>query len=127
LVARVGRNFPNIGIELDIAHLPLMREELVSSIQRSAKWLKRVHLGNCVMKDTADPFYGDRHPPVGYPGGEIDVPQLQTALRALLDVGFLSMGKRGDVVLELNPFPGKSEDESVRDNLSRVMRAWEQV
>ena len=127
LVERVARNFPNIGIELDIAHLPLMREELVSSIRRSAKWLKRVHLGNCVMKDTADPFYGDRHPPVGYPGGEIDVPQLQTALQALLDTGFLSTKTRGDVVLELNPFPGKTEDESVADNFQRVNLAWQAV
>jgi sugar phosphate isomerase/epimerase len=127
LVERVARNFPNIGIELDIAHLPLMREELVSSIQRSAKWLKRVHLGNCVMKNTADPFYGDRHPPVGYAGGEIDTPQLQTALQALLDTGFLSTEKRGDVVLELNPFPGKSENESVTDNFQRVQTAWARV
>jgi sugar phosphate isomerase/epimerase len=127
LVERVARNFPNIGIELDIAHLPLMREELVSSIRRSAKWLKRVHLGNCVMKDTADPFYGDRHPPVGYPGGEIDVPQLQTALQALLDTGFLSTKKRGDVVLELTPFPGRSEDDSVVDNFQRVSLAWQAV
>ncbi|MDR0901636.1 MAG: sugar phosphate isomerase/epimerase [Opitutaceae bacterium] len=127
LVGRVARNFPNIGIELDIAHLPLMREELVSSIRRSAKWLKRVHFGNCVMKDTADPFHGDRHPPVGYPGGEIDTPQLRTALQALLDTGFLSAEKRGDVVLELNPFPGKTEDESVADNFQRVNRAWQAV
>ncbi len=127
LVERVAQSFPNIGIELDIAHLPLMREGFASAIQRSSKWLKRVHFGNCVMKNTADPFYGDRHPPVGYPGGEIDVPQLVVALQALLDSGFLSKEKRGDVVLELNPFPGKSEDESVTDNFGRLSRAWAQV
>jgi sugar phosphate isomerase/epimerase len=127
LVERVAKNFPNIGIELDIAHLPLMREELTSSIRRCGKWLKRVHFGNCVMKNTGDPFYGDRHPPVGYPGGEIDTPQLEIALRELLKCGFLSREKRGDVVLELNPFPGKSEDESVADNLARVEKAWRRV
>ncbi|OAM88530.1 TIM barrel protein [Termitidicoccus mucosus] len=127
LVDRVARNFPNIGIELDIAHLPLMREDLADSIRRSARWLKRVHLGNCVMKNTADPFYGDRHPPIGYPGGEIDVPQLEIALKELLKCGFLSKEKRGDVVLELNPFPGKSEDKSVADNLARVEQAWRRV
>ncbi|MDR2674282.1 MAG: TIM barrel protein [Opitutaceae bacterium] len=127
LVERVARVHPNIGIELDIAHLPLMREELAGSIRRCGRWLKRVHFGNCVMKNTADPFYGDRHPPVGYPGGEIDTPQLAVALRTLLETGFLSAEKRGDVVLELNPFPGKTEDESVRDNLERVMRAWARV
>jgi sugar phosphate isomerase/epimerase len=127
LVERVAKTHPNIGIELDIAHLPLMREDLADSIHRSAKWLKRVHLGNCVMKDTADPFYGDRHPPIGYPGGEIDTPQLQVALQALLDAGFLSKENRGDVILELNPFPGQTEDASVADNFRRVREAWENV
>ncbi|MDR2675169.1 MAG: TIM barrel protein [Opitutaceae bacterium] len=127
LVERVARVHPNIGIELDIAHLPLMREELVSSIRRCGKWLKRVHFGNCVMKNPADPFYGDRHPPVGYPGGEIDTPQLQTALQTLLETGFLSTENRGDLVLELNPFPGKTEDESVADNLARLHEAWSRV
>lgn len=127
LVERVAKNFPNIGIELDIAHLPLMREDIADSIKRCGKWLKRVHFGNCMMKDVADPFYGDKHPPVGYAGGEIDVPQLTTALQTLLDTGFLSKNKRGDVVLELNPFPGKTEDDSVIDNFQRLQSAWASV
>jgi sugar phosphate isomerase/epimerase len=127
LVERVAKNFPNIGIELDIAHLPLMRENFTRAIRHSAPWLKRVHLGNCVMKNTTDPFYGDRHPPMGYAGGEIDVPELTVVLQELLNVGFLSKASRGDVVLELNPFPGRSEDESVADNFKRVREAWQQV
>lgn len=127
LVERVARNFPNIGIELDVAHLPLMREGFTSAIKRSAPWLKRIHLGNCVMKDRADPFYGDRHPPMGYRGGEIDVPQLVEILQALFDTGYLSKENRGDTVLELNPFPGLSQDESIADNFRRVNEAWSQV
>jgi len=124
---RIGRDFPNLGIELDVAHLPLMGEGFASAIRRSAPWLKRVHLGNCVMRDSQDPFFGDRHPPMGYPGGEIDVPELVEILGTLREVGFLNRANRGDLILELNPFPGKSEDESVADNLERVNRAWRQV
>lgn len=124
LVQKLSREFPNIGIELDIAHLPLMGEDLVDAIKRSAPWLKRVHLGNCVKANRADPFYGDKHPPIGYAGGEIDVTQLVEVLRALREVKFLSPDNRGDLVLEFNPFPGKSEDESVADNLARLRRAW---
>jgi sugar phosphate isomerase/epimerase len=127
LVADVASDCPNFGLELDMAHLPLMREPFVSAIQRTARWLKRVHLGNCVMRTPADPFYGDRHPPIGYPGGEIDVPQLQEILSALLDVGFLQTANRGDLVIEMNPFPGRSVDDSVADNLKRVATAWAQV
>jgi len=127
LMERIGRDFPNLGIELDVAHLPLMGEGFASAIRRSAPWLKRVHLGNCVMRDSQDPFFGDRHPPMGYPGGEIDVPELVEILGTLREVGFLNRANRGDLILELNPFPGKSEDESVADNLERVNRAWRQV
>ena len=127
LAERVTKNFPNFGLVLDVAHLPLMREDFAGAIRRSAKWTKRVHLGNCVMRNPADPFYGDRHPPIGYPGGEIDVPQLEIILKAFLDSGYLSTKNRGDLVLELNPFPGKSEDESVADNIQRVKTAWENI
>jgi len=64
---------------------------------------------------------------MGYPGGEIDVPQLVEILSVLREVGFLDPENRGDLILELNPFPGRSEDESVADNLARVGRAWDQV
>lgn len=124
LVARLREEFPNVGIELDMAHLPLMREGFASAIQRSAPWLKRVHLGNCVSRDRLDPFYGDRHPPIGYPGGDIDVPQLVEILAALKAAKFLRRDNRGDLLVEINPFPGKSAEESVADNFRRVREAW---
>lgn len=127
LIEEVAADFPNFGLELDMAHLPLMREPFVSAIERSASWLKRVHLGNCVMRDETDPFYGDRHPPIGYPGGEIDGPELDKILTTLIDVGFLQSANRGDLVIEINPFPGRSVDESVSDNLNRVEASWARV
>jgi len=127
LVHRLRGEYANIGIELDVAHLPLMGEELASSIRASAPLLQRVHLGNCVRKNPNDPFYGDRHPPMGYPGGEIDEPELLVILAELRKIGFLSLKNRGDLIIEINPFPGLSEDESVADNMSRVRRAWASI
>lgn len=127
LVERVGKNHANIGIELDMAHLPLMREPFVGSIQMCGKWLKRVHLGNSVSKVKTDPFYGDNHPPVAYPGGNIDEPELIEILTALKDVGFLDKWNRGDLVVEMQPFPGKTVDETVADNFGRVEKAWAKV
>ena len=71
----------NLGIELDLAHVPLMDETFEHAIRTVAPYLRRVHLGNCVLKDPSHPRYGDTHPPVGFPGGEIDVPELVTILR----------------------------------------------
>lgn len=123
----LSKDVDNLGIELDMAHLPLMRETFAEAVHTTAPWLKRVHLGNCVMRDKTDRFYGDNHPPMGYPGGEIDVEQLVEILGLLLEVGFLNKENRGDLVVELNPFPGMSEEDSVKDNFKRLNEAWAQV
>lgn len=117
----------NLGIELDIAHLPLMNESFESAIRNVAPYLKRVHLGNCVLRDTRHPLYGDKHPPIGYPGGEIDVPEVTEALRALLDVGFLDAEHPGDLLIEMTPWPGRSVEETVQDGFQRLYDAWKGV
>ena len=117
----------NLGIELDVAHLPLMGEPFADAIRTVAPHLKRVHLGNCMLKDTSHPRYGDTHPPIGFGGGEIDVPEVTEVLRCLLDVGYLSAEQRGDLVIEMTPWPGKSVEETVSDSFARLARAWAAV
>lgn len=117
----------NFGIELDIAHLPLMGESFKDAIHNVRHHLKRVHLGNCVCADPKHPWYGDQHPPIGLDGGAIDVPQLAEVLELLLDIGYLSKDKPGALVLEIQPFPGKTVDETVEDNMSRLAEAWYRV
>ncbi len=127
LIESLQPEVDNLGIELDVAHLPLMGEPFDGAIRTVAPYLKRVHLGNCVLQDTSHPRYGDTHPPIGYPGGEIDVPQLTQILRSLLDVGFLNTDTRGDLLIEMTPWPGRSVAETVRDGFERVDRAWRMV
>jgi sugar phosphate isomerase/epimerase len=117
----------NLGIELDLAHVPLMGEGFAQAIRNSAPHLRRVHLGNCVLRDTSHPRYGDTHPPIGLPGGEIDTPELAEILTLLLEVGFLSNTERGDFVFEMTPWPGKSVEETVADTFSRLDQAWQQA
>lgn len=127
LAARVRERFPNFGLEVDVAHLPLMHEDFSQALQLAAPYLKRVHLGNCVSRKTDDPFFGDKHPPIGYAHGDIDVPQIAIILQTLHEIGFLHPDRRGDLVIEIKPFSHLSEDESVADNLGRVKKAWSQV
>lgn len=127
LAEKLNKDFDNFGFELDMAHLPLMFEPFDASIKACAPYLKRVHLGNCVLKDRHDPRWGDTHPPMGYAGGEIDTPELAGILQSLLRHGFLSKGKRGNLVIEMTPFPGKTVEESVRDNFERLHQAWSMI
>lgn len=123
----MSARFDNIGIELDMAHLPLMFEDFESSIRRCGKYIKRVHLGNCVLKDTSHPLYGDKHPPMNLPGGEIAEPELIRILSALLEVGFLSKENRKPLIMEMTPFPGKSVEYTVEKTKELLYRAWDKV
>ena len=117
----------NIGIELDFAHLPLMGDSFEYSIIRTSKYLKRVHLGNCIYKNINNPLYGDKHPPIGIKDGEIDVPELAVILKNLLKIGYLNKSNRGSLVLEMTPFPNQSVEYTVKDNFKRLEEAWKMI
>jgi len=127
LIESLGPEVDNLGIELDVAHLPLMGEGFADAIRTVAGRLKRVHLGNCVLADKTHPRYGDTHPPIGFDGGEIDTPETTEILRALLDAGFLNNQDRGCLVIEMTPWPGKTVEETITDNMARLSRAWRDV
>jgi len=124
LMDELSKEVDNIGIELDVAHLPLMGEDFTYAIKATGKYIKRVHLGNCVLKDKSHPLYGDMHPPMGFEGGEIDVPELVTILKALLEVGYLSKNKRNPLILEMTPFPGKTVEYTIAESFRRLDEAW---
>ena len=74
-----------------------------------------------------DPFFGDRHPPFGYPGGEIDVPELTVILRALLNAGYLGTQLRGTLVIETRPLPGDDVGQRAAEGLAKLDAAWRAV
>ena len=118
----------NIGIELDYAHLPMMYEDFEEATMICGKYIKRVHLGNCVFKKNPNsPLYGDLHPPIGIEDGEIDVPELVTILRSLLKIGYLDPENRKPLIMEMTPFPGKDQEYTIGETLRRLNEAWSQV
>ncbi len=127
LVQDVRKTNPNMAIELDMAHLPLMFEDFASSIARCAPYMNRVHLGNCVLRDRQHPLYGDNHPPMELEGGEIGKDELVVILQNLLDHGYLSEKNRKPLILEMQPFPGKSVEYTVERSMELLHRAWEEV
>lgn len=117
----------NLAIELDVAHVPLMGEAFSQAIETVAPHLNRVHLGNCVLKDRNHPLYGDKHPPIGYDGGEVGTPELTNILRCLWEIGYLDCRHRGNLVLETTPWPGRSVEGTVADGLTHIEEAWREV
>ena len=117
----------HIGFELDFAHLPIMGDGFEHSIFKTAPYLKRVHLGNCVLRNKNNPLYGDQHPPIGIEEGEIDIPELTVILKSLLKIGYLNKSRRGALILEVTPFLGKPVEYTITDNFKRLRKAWEMI
>lgn len=117
----------NLGIELDFAHLPLLGENFYDAIKNTSKYLKRVHLGNCVIRDPSSKWYGDKHPPIGIKNGEIDIEEIAGILSYLLEFGYLNKKNRGPLVLEMRPFDNMGQRETAEDNFKRLYKAWELV
>jgi sugar phosphate isomerase/epimerase len=126
-VLRVRERVPDLGVVLDINHVVLMGEPFRDVFPRCREHLKHLHLGNCILKDRSHLLWGGNHPPIGIEGGEIDVPQLTDLFRLLLEIGYLDREVRGMMSLEIVPFPGRSPEETIDDNLERLRAAWRAV
>jgi sugar phosphate isomerase/epimerase len=123
-VVRTRKQVPDLGVVLDINHLVLMGEPFRDAFLCCRDYLKHIHLGNCILRDRSHPLWGGSHPPIGIEGGEIDVPQLADLFRLLLDIGYLDRDRRGTMSLEIVPFPGRSPEETIDDNMKRLHEAW---
>ncbi|THF73595.1 sugar phosphate isomerase/epimerase family protein [Cohnella fermenti] len=145
VVERVRRlGLANIGLLIDMGHVPLQGETFGEALRAAAPYIGHVHLGSCIMRDPAHPLYGDNHPPWGDPQGENDVPEASRFLRGLLEVGYLKDGPGADtgqdaghcsedrtqlptVTLEMRPYTDRTERDSVERFLEKLDDAWSQA
>jgi len=118
---RVREQHARFGLVLNLGHLPLLGEDPPTAVQRSAAFLARVDISNCVVTR------GDAHPRFGVPGGEIGVPELVRFLRALVSVGYLSPGARNVVAFEIRPAPNEDPLDVIADSRRVLCEAWAQV
>ena len=125
LIESLQPEVDNVGIELDLAHLPLLGESFEHAFEVGAHYIERVHIGNCVIGDPAHTLYGDWHPPLGIEGGEIDVPELTDALHWAMETGFLSRKKRGALLLEILPPPDQPLETLIEDARRKLNEAWQ--
>ena len=126
LVDRVRETCPNIALELDIAHLPLMGEDIRGSILRCGQRIQRVHLGNCVLRDKSSRWWGDMHPPIGVDGGEIGLEELKCALSCLGEVGYFG-SERKPLILEMRAYDNMSAAETVERSFELLKTAWHEI
>lgn len=102
------RGCENIALMQDMGHIPLIGDSFDETLQKSKPYLKHIHLGNCVMRNSESVYYGDTHPPLGIEGGENNMPQLIDFTKALKEIGYIYNGSENTVTIEMQPYPGVS-------------------
>jgi len=104
---------PNVGLLIDLSHLPLLQETARVSVTLAAPHLIHVHAGNAFVRSPDDPAYGDQHPRFGYPGSVNNLVDLAEFIKVLDEAGYfdkkLPTG-RPVFTFEVKPVPGESSD-----------------
>ncbi len=115
----------NIGLTFDIAHSPQLEEDPVEALTLARDIVYQVHLGNTVVGDQANPFYGDRHPPFGVDGGVYGRRELSEFLAAARQSRLLS---RNTVMsLEIRTPEGQDPYQTLADARETLFAAWAQI
>jgi len=125
IARRVYPFFLDFGLTVDLSHLPLLGETAEDCVRTAAQYLRHVHVGNCVIRDTNHPAYGDKHPVFSIPEGENGVDELAAFLKALFDAGFIAEGKRNDVSFRIRPFGDQTPDDVITNAKETLDAAWE--
>jgi len=127
VASRVKEEAQNMGLTVDLSHLPLLGEEPEEAVSAASEHLIHVHIGNCVKRDTSHPAYGDKHPRFGIEGGENDVLSVHKFFQVLYYAGYFAkqLPTRLPVVgIEVKPMEGECP-EVVLANSKRVFKeAW---
>lgn len=104
----------NMGILLDMGHIPIMHESLESAVEKAAPYIEHIHLGNCVIKNKANPLFGDKHPCWGDVDGEYDEKDGARLLALLADAGYLTRGRPQTISFEMRPLVGMDANQTVQ-------------
>lgn len=111
-----SRGGTNLGLLVDMSHLPLLGEGFDEALAAAGRHLQHVHLGNCLLSDPSSELYGDKHPPLGYPGSEHDRADLARFVEALRRRGYLDR-PGASLSFEVRPRPGLTAAETLDEHL----------
>jgi len=117
---------PNMGLTVDLSHLPLLGETPAHALSAAGEYLLHAHIGNCILRNKQHPFFGDNHPRFGIPDGENGVPEVAEFIRQLRAQGFFSRAVptgRPVLTIEVKPMPGEDGDLV----LANAQRVWQQA
>lgn len=126
IAEQIRKEFPGFGIMYDLSHTPLLKEDPRDALIILKNYLVHVHIGNCVMKNSNHPAYGDQHPPFCIEDGENNVGKLSYFLICLLEIGYFSETKREKPIIsfEVKPMAGQNPKVVIAQSKRVFREAW---
>lgn len=118
-IRKLRRENVNIGLLLDMCHIPLMYETLESALKLGKDTLVHVHLGNCIIKNKNHLMYGDKHAPWDYPEGEYSSEDGVKFIKMLKEIGYFDK-ENATVSFEMRPIYGLDAKAS----LDKFVDVW---
>ena len=95
----------NFGLLLDMSHIPIMHETIESAVEKCRDVLTHIHMGNAVIKNKQNPFYGDKHIPWSYPESEYTEKDGVTFIKLLKEIGYTN-SENATASFEMRPYDG---------------------
>jgi sugar phosphate isomerase/epimerase len=129
-VQAVYEQYSNVGLTVDLSHQPLLRESVHEMVLNAVEHLIDVHVGNCLVSDPTHAAYGDKHPRLGCPGGEVGLEELKRFLESLIYAGYFkkSVPTRKPVVsFEVQPMAGERSEWVIASAKRMLQQAWAEV
>ncbi len=126
IAERICRSHENFGLMVDLSHIPLLHESPAEALRPVRDYVRHIHIGNCYMKETGDPAYGDMHPRFGYPGGANDVNEIVAFLKELFQIGYLKAdgSEPRPVSFEIKPVGDEDPDLVIANAKRKLTEAW---
>jgi len=92
----------NVGLTLDLAHLILLKENVVNAVSDARNFVVHAQISNCVLAE-GHPARGDSHPAFGTEGSLAGVGEVAGFLKALDKYGFWKKPNGGWLTIEVRP------------------------
>lgn len=118
----VKKEFKNFSLLLDLSHLTILGENFTNSLKLARKFIKHIHLGNCIINDPNHQAYGDNHPRFCIGGGENDIDTLGKFLKELKKIGYLEEPEN-TLVFEVKPLKNEDPDLTIAGSKRILIRS----
>jgi sugar phosphate isomerase/epimerase len=127
IAEKVWGECSNFGLTIDLSHLPQLNERIDETALAAVDHLIHVHIGNCVIGDTAHAAYGDKHPRFGVPGSAVGTEEVRRFLEALVYAGYFRRNTPTTmpvISFEIRPAEGEPPELVIANAKRTLAHAW---